>query len=97
MLEILEKPVSSKLDRHLLFFQVILSSLQNVNDDETTKLQLGVLNLIKNVKNHHHSFSPTYNFPSHELVYNASGFSVCSSMPPPSPAADSCLQATSGG
>jgi hypothetical protein len=56
--------------------------LQNSNDDQTTEFQLGVLNLIKNVKKHHPSFPPTQNFPSHQPVHNMPHFSGCSSTHP---------------
>jgi hypothetical protein len=82
MLEILEKTDTSKPNRHLSFFQGILPLLQNLNDDQTIEFQLGVLNVIKNVKKHRPSFPPTQNFPSHQPIYNMPGFSGCSSTHP---------------
>jgi hypothetical protein len=94
MLEILEKPDTSKPNRHLSVFQGILPSLQNLNDDQTIEFQLGVLNVIKNVKKHRRTFPPTQNFPSHQPIHNMPGFSGCSSIHPPSPAAGSYPQVT---
>jgi hypothetical protein len=75
----------------LSFFQGVLPSLQNLNDDQTIKFQLVVLNLLKNVKKHRPSFPPTQNFPLHQPIYNMPGFSGCSSI---HPTASSYPQAT---
>jgi hypothetical protein len=82
MFEIIEKTDTSKPDRHLSFFQDILPSLQNLNDDQTIEFQLGVLNLNKNVKKHRPSFPPTQNFSSHQPIHNMSSLSGCSSTHP---------------
>jgi hypothetical protein len=82
MLEILEKTYTSKPNRHLSFFQGIMPSLQNLNDDQTAEFQLGVLNFIKNAKRLRPSFPPTQNFPSHQPIHNMPGFSGYSSTHP---------------
>jgi hypothetical protein len=38
-------------NRHLSFFKGIIPSLQNFNEEETFELQMGVLQLIANIKN----------------------------------------------
>jgi hypothetical protein len=49
---------------------------------KTIEFQLGVLNLIKNVKKHRPSFPPTQHFPSHQPIHKMPGFSGCSSTHP---------------
>jgi hypothetical protein len=80
--EILEKTDTSKPNRHLSFFQGILPSLQNLNNDQTMEFQLGVMNFIKNVKKHRPSF-PTQNFASQHARFQRlqSNTSSCKFLP----------------
>jgi len=61
-------------NRHLSFFKGIIPSLQNLNEEETLVFQMGVLQLIANIKHRKPSnFSsqplPVYNQPFHTSSY----------------------------
>jgi hypothetical protein len=60
----------NKPNRHLSFFKSIIPSLENFNEEETLEFQMGVLQLIRNIKHRKpSSFSsqplPVYNQPFH--------------------------------
>jgi hypothetical protein len=57
-------------NRHLLFFKGIIPSLHNFDEEETLEFQMGVLQLLENIKHRKHSkFSVSlFQFTSNNFI-----------------------------